>query len=202
METGVRAQPRQGRSRDKRDRILTAAGSLLERMPYEQLTTKEIAAEADVSVGSLYRFFVDKQAIVDALAQQWLDRIVEVMDGAVAVAPADLPTLIDRVVDAYASFWRGDHEFSSAGLRQIWFGAVKVRFAPGANSDNDRQLVDRLYGVLVRDLGREPGDQLRTRLSIAVGVADDLITRAFREDPVGDPTLIAELKILLCRYLA
>jgi AcrR family transcriptional regulator len=208
MESGVRTHPRQDRSRDKRDRILAAAGSLLERMPYEQLSTKEIAAEADVSVGSLYRFFVDKQAIVDALAQRWLDRIVDVLDGALAGPPVDVATVVGRVVDSYASFWRGDHEFSSPGLRQIWFGSVKVRFAPGANAENDRQLVDRLYAVFTDGLGdegglgHEGGERLRQRLAYAVAVGDEMIIRTFREDPGGDPAQLAELKIMLTRYLS
>ncbi|MBB5874123.1 AcrR family transcriptional regulator [Allocatelliglobosispora scoriae] len=202
MTTGIRAEPSQRRSRDKRDRILVAVGELLEEVPFERITTKDIAARAGVSVGSLYRFFVDKQAVIDALGQHWLDSYVEIMDGALAEAPPDGDALVDQVVDAFAAFWRGEHELPSPGLRQIWFGPVKAQFTPGALVENDDLLVSRLFDVLTTTLGRPPTEQLRIRLRVAINVADDLLTRAFRANPRGDETILAELKELLRRYLA
>src|SRR5215471_3682199 len=56
--------PQQSRSREKVARILATTARLLEQRPYEEIGTKLIAAEAGVSVGILYRFFPDKEAIV------------------------------------------------------------------------------------------------------------------------------------------
>ncbi len=65
--------PKQARSRALMQRVLDAAEGLLASEGVEALTTTRIAAEADVAVGSLYQYFPDKGAIVDALATRYLD---------------------------------------------------------------------------------------------------------------------------------
>src|ERR1022692_4446493 len=64
----ARRLPVQSRSQHTVQRVLDAASSLLEQMPLEVVTTTRIATEAGLSIGALYRFFPDKQTIVDAIA--------------------------------------------------------------------------------------------------------------------------------------
>ena len=194
MET--RTAPQQQRSRDKYERVLAATATLLEELPYEVIGTKLIASRAGVSVGSLYRFFVDKQAIVDALAQHWLDRLVEVMDEQLAELPPEPVDLVARLVDAYTRFWRAE-----PGFRKVWF-ASWFGVASGAAKSNDRELTERLHAALTGHYGRfdEPG--LRQRIELSLGVAEHLLNLAFKNDPEGDPAVLVELKILLTRYLA
>jgi AcrR family transcriptional regulator len=59
-----RRQPKQTRSVETRNSILEAAASLFDEKGYEQTTTHQIATRAEVSVGALYRYFADKQAIL------------------------------------------------------------------------------------------------------------------------------------------
>src|ERR1039458_7339803 len=65
---GPRRLPVQSPSFQTCMRIIDAASSLLRCTPLDDVTTTRIAAEADVSVGALYRFFPDKQSIIDAVA--------------------------------------------------------------------------------------------------------------------------------------
>jgi len=155
-----------------------------------------VPARAGVSVGSLYRFFVDKQAIVAALTAHWLDDFVAVMDRALTDPPAELTGLADRLVDAYAAFWR-----DQPGFRQAWFGDIGAAVSPAVADDNDRELVDRLHPVLTARYGMAGGDELRSRLTVAVSVTEHLLKRAFKRHPDGDPVVLAELKVLLHRYL-
>ncbi len=46
----------------------------------------------------------------------------------------------------------------------------------------------------------EPG--LRHRLEVAIGVTEHLLNVAFKDDPQGDAAVVAELKVLITRYLA
>ena len=48
--------------------IIGAARALLRRMPLDDITTARIARKARISIGGLYRFFPDKQSILDAIA--------------------------------------------------------------------------------------------------------------------------------------
>ncbi|OLB66213.1 MAG: hypothetical protein AUI10_03280 [Actinobacteria bacterium 13_2_20CM_2_72_6] len=191
MET--RTEPRQQRSRDKYERVLAATATLLEELPYEAIGTKLIASRAGVSVGSLYRFFVDKQAIVDALVRHWLDRLVEVMDEQLTELPPDPVSLVDRLVDAYTLFWRAE-----PGFRKAWSW---VRVEPGTGHSNDVELTDRLHTALTRRYGVPDDPALRPRIELSIGVAENLLNLAFKRDPEGDPGVLTELKILLTRYL-
>src|SRR5271169_5972795 len=69
-----RRLPVQPRSHQTVQRVLDAASSLLEHTPLEDVTTTRIAAEAGLSVGALYRFFPDKQTIIDAIAVRHVDQ--------------------------------------------------------------------------------------------------------------------------------
>jgi AcrR family transcriptional regulator len=59
-----RRQPKQSRSVETRNSLLAAAGEVFAEQGYEKTTTHQIAARADVSVGALYRYFADKEAIL------------------------------------------------------------------------------------------------------------------------------------------
>lgn len=190
-----RTPPRQQRSRDKRDRILATTAALLAEMPYDAIGTKLIAERSGVAVGSLYRYFADKTAIVQALTLRWLDRMVDVLDTALADPPPCASDLVDRVVDAYAEFYRRE-----PGFREVWFGgAGTVRLDPSVGDAHDELLATRLRATLTERYGWD-GTEVRIRTAIKVG--DHLLNEAFRADPDGSPELLAELKLLLRRYLA
>jgi AcrR family transcriptional regulator len=67
-----RATPQQERSRATVEKILTAANLEFAARGSAAVTTTEIADRAGVSVGALYRFFADKQAIGLALGERYL----------------------------------------------------------------------------------------------------------------------------------
>jgi AcrR family transcriptional regulator len=67
---GVRVRPRQGRSRAVVDAVLEAAAQLLEAEGEAGFNTNAVAERAGVSIGSLYRYFADKEAILLALARR------------------------------------------------------------------------------------------------------------------------------------
>ena len=79
--SSLRRQPKQNRSVETRNNIIEAAGQLFSEQGYENTTTHHVAARANVSVGALYRYFSDKEAILRELYQremsQLRDRILE-----------------------------------------------------------------------------------------------------------------------------
>lgn len=68
--SGSRHQPKQSRSQETWNSILEAAVTLFSEKGYEQTTTHQIAGQAGVSVGALYRYFSDKRAILKELYGQ------------------------------------------------------------------------------------------------------------------------------------
>jgi len=70
---GPRKRPVQGRSRQLVETLLRAAAQLLAERGYDGLTTRHVAQRAGVSVGSLYQYFPNKEAIVAALRDRYHD---------------------------------------------------------------------------------------------------------------------------------
>ncbi len=67
-----RKRPAQARSRATVDAILEAAAQVFARLGYDETTTDRIAERAGVSIGSLYQYYADKDAILVALFEQHL----------------------------------------------------------------------------------------------------------------------------------
>jgi AcrR family transcriptional regulator len=76
-----RRTPNQARSRDTLETVLRAAGAAIERDGLDRLTTRRIAELAGISVGALYEYFPNKQAVVYALVADWMERVFAVLDG-------------------------------------------------------------------------------------------------------------------------
>jgi AcrR family transcriptional regulator len=69
-ETFQRRRPRQARSRATWDAIVEAAAQVLERDGPAGFNTASVAERAGVSIGTLYQYFPDKQAILLAAAER------------------------------------------------------------------------------------------------------------------------------------
>jgi AcrR family transcriptional regulator len=75
----LRRVPVQGRSVARVARMLDACAELVDEIGYEALTTTLLAERAGVAIGSIYQFFPDKRAVVQALTlrnlEAYLDRL-------------------------------------------------------------------------------------------------------------------------------
>ncbi|MFF0454836.1 TetR/AcrR family transcriptional regulator [Nocardia africana] len=70
-----RRRPSQERARATRERILDAAAELFGQRGIAETSTNRIAAEAGVSVGTVYRYFADREVIVDELLERLIGTI-------------------------------------------------------------------------------------------------------------------------------
>ncbi|NJR63840.1 MAG: TetR/AcrR family transcriptional regulator, partial [Cyanobacteria bacterium CRU_2_1] len=78
-----RKQPKQDRSKMTVDAILTAAAHILTEDGYDTASTNRIAERAGVSIGSLYQYFPNKEAIMTALRERHIDEMAEIVEAAV-----------------------------------------------------------------------------------------------------------------------
>lgn len=107
MPPTQRRQPKQARSRELVERILTSAGELFAARGYPNVTTNHIAEQAGVSVGSLYQFFADKEEILAALQDKWTMRLGAELDLRLRVdKDTDIAETIESVLDLHAELNR------------------------------------------------------------------------------------------------
>jgi AcrR family transcriptional regulator len=105
MARAVRTIPRksasQQRSRAMVQTLLDATARVLVREGYDRASTNRIAAVAGVSVGSLYQYFPNKEALVAALvARHNRETLQLVRDALKRVTSSDLQTAMRELVKA------------------------------------------------------------------------------------------------------
>ena len=101
--------PQQARSRETLDRILDAAEGLVSEKGFEDTTVAEVVQRAESSVGAFYTRFPDKNALLYALYERYLEQAVATADEALAPerwAGADLAEVLDAVVRFLVSIYR------------------------------------------------------------------------------------------------
>ncbi|MGY2011424.1 TetR/AcrR family transcriptional regulator [Nocardia gipuzkoensis] len=68
-----RRRPTQQRAKETREQILDTAARLFGESGIAETSTNRIAAEAGLSIGTVYRYFPDRTAIVDELLERLLE---------------------------------------------------------------------------------------------------------------------------------
>ncbi len=97
----LRRQAKQARSQASVDAVLQAAARILLRDGYLAATTNRIAEVAGVSIGTLYQYFADKDAVFDALIQRELETAGRVLEATVINADQPLETSLGQLFDAF-----------------------------------------------------------------------------------------------------
>jgi AcrR family transcriptional regulator len=114
----TRRAPAQERSRRTVRRILEAAESLVAEGGVEAATTRAIAERAGVAVPSLYRFFADRDEVLDALVRQGVaDLDAEVRAGEAAWKGTDLGELLRLELDLHVAYYE-----RHPSVAALWFG--------------------------------------------------------------------------------
>lgn len=104
-----RKTARQSRSRMTVEALLEATARVLVQEGYERTSTNRIAAVAGVSIGSLYQYFPNKEALVAALIARHNRQMLDLLErGLEEVAALDLEAGIRRLVAAMVDAHRVD----------------------------------------------------------------------------------------------
>jgi len=115
-------QPKQERSKQRRDQILQAASSIILQKGCANLTISEIASLAGVTPGSMYQYYRNKQAIVLALGQYYVEIFQQRLAGVFATpvnSRAELSALFLQVLELHYQLFRDDPV-----VRDIWAGTA------------------------------------------------------------------------------
>jgi len=196
----------QTRSHQTVQRVLDAAGSLLQQISLEEITTTRIAAEAGLSIGALYRFFPDKQSIIDAIAVRHVEQFQAELDAGVMEmierAFANLATfnpamVLDRVIDAYIVYLDDHPDFRTISFGRHISAATKER-----ETSPDVGLPAMLKNFMMQRLGVPNSPELDLRLRVVSEAGERLISYAY-DQPTREERdrIVGEMKRMLSGYL-
>lgn len=197
--TAPRKRPRQARSKATVDTILDATTRVLVKQGFDGLSTNAVAATAGVSIGSLYQYFPNKEALVLAL----VERHVEEMNAAILaeltrVAKLPLAEAARCVVELTIRAHAIDPDLHRVLTEQV----------PRIGKLARLREVDEICHRMVAGLLAARRDEIAIRdpdLSafILVSTIESVVHRAALLYPqrLRDPRLVDETTLLVTRYL-
>lgn len=200
----VRTEPLQQRSAERLDALLDSAAQVVDQVGFDRITTAMVAEHAGASIGTVYRYFPDRVAVLEALRDRSISRFrMRVAEEIGNSDPQNWWDAVDCAMTAFVELYR-----SEAGFRVIHFadrqnmptGVAVAAGEPLANEGDDAFVV-RLASVLTDEFGLDGGPEMNFRLEVALEMADGLLSRAFLEDPHGDERFIMECRAVLHGYL-
>lgn len=177
----ARREPKQRRAKQTVEAVLEAAQRVAQRNGAEAITTNRVAEVAGVSIGSLYQYFPDKQAIFEALHDRHVDRVRLVIERAVTeCAAASIEEVSGELVRQLAAVHSDEaavHElFSSAvprgadGFKRALHSTFEAALSPSRQDRYSADEAERMLFVLppmvealVHGVARQPHPLARER---------------------------------------
>lgn len=186
-----RRRPRQRRAQQTVDAVLDAVVRVLKREGFSATTTNRIAEVAGVSIGSVYQYFPDRQAIFVALHQRHIDQIdrmveTRLMEHAASSLDELIRAMIEGMIDAH-----------SADLELYELLATEVPH----RADGTRDFAVRLHGafrlaLLSRAHELKKGRDLDRLVFVVANMVESLSHAALFRRPPGLSLATAKAEVV------
>lgn len=195
-----RRTPTQRRSQERLARIVAATGELCGEHGVGGVTMEAIAERAGTSIGSLYQFFPNRDALLQMMAERNvadLDRLLDARD-APEMAALPLGDLVDEMIAPFVSF----HE-AHPGYFEVLFapqGSTALRAIRGRLRAHLRRRVERLFRLRAPHL---PAVK-RRRLALTAVESSRALMQYIEHNnisPAERRAYRAELRAMLVAYL-
>ena len=197
-----RKHARQERSRLTVQAILIGAAQVFERDGYEKATTDAIAERAGVSIGSLYQYYPNKDAVLVALGYCHLAEsaaiVLPLLERMSSEEPISIPAVVSELVDVAIASHRGRPK-----LHRVLFEEMPVgREQSDAMGQSARLLVDLIADYLRRASGPKLEDPVLVATLVQqtlVNATHQFVTRP--PDGFSEDDCKRELSRMLTFYL-
>jgi AcrR family transcriptional regulator len=163
------------------DRILAAAAQVLEERGYAQLSTNRVAERAGVSVGSLYRYFHDKDDLVEQLrARGSADVLAELSQGMADAVTMPTRDAVRHVLAVLVAALQRHRGVTRALLREVPLGAHG-----NVLPEVERQLAHFTRMFVASHAPGLDSVEAEARIHLAMGVALTTCLRIALDPPAG-----------------
>lgn len=193
----LRNEPVQARSSARLTGLLDAAAAIIDEIGYERLTTAMVAERAGASIGTVYRYFPDRIAVVEALAVRCVQRLVDKVRARVDKEKgADWRAVVRILIDTKVEMYRGE-----PGFRSVGFGDSDTADRTGGSGDERHTLAAQIAAFLVREFHVAPSAEFDLAIEVATEIGNALVARAFLSDPKGDKRFIEQCHRVVAGHL-
>jgi AcrR family transcriptional regulator len=127
----MRKQPQQARSHATTEAILDATAHILGERGWAVCTTNAVAERAGVSIGSLYQYFPNKLALVEAVRRRHFDEVLAVLGAAADTRISRtrrIEALVDGMIDVHSRFPAAHRVLLEEAPRDVGSGTMHEHF--------------------------------------------------------------------------
>lgn len=195
-EKSLRNNPQQERSRQSLGAILRVCGEIIDESGHAGVTTAEVAKRAEMAIGTVYRFFPDRIALMLGVYQYMQDQYVALcIENLLEVEPETWQETLRVMIDTSVGARRSIPGYKATQYRILGDDESQEQYLRGS-----REYVAALAGLLEQfDFPRD--ERWLVHLSVAVELSRALQRLAFDASPEGDPWLLAEARSVPVAYL-
>jgi len=191
-----RKRPTQERSKRKFDALLSASRKLLVEVGFESFTCEEVAARAEVPIGTLYQFFANKYVIVCELNRQDLVAVSqELADFNGEIPSMDWLRHMNRFVDHMAELWTSD-----PSRREVWLAMQSTPSTRATGAIHEKEFAEVVAKMLRPLSPRTPRARRTMMAEVLVHVVYSMLNFSV-QDGQTRADAVAELKRLMVAYL-
>ncbi len=195
-----RRRPAQQRSRERFNRILTAARSVLVDHGFESFTFDEVAKRAEVPIGTLYQFFANKYVLICELDRvDTGETVAELKRFSERVPALQWPDILDEFIDHLARMWRED-----PSRRAVWHAVQSTPATRATAAATEREMLE-IIAAVVEPLDPEATYEERMQLAgLLIHTVSSLLNYAIRDLDRTErhfETIVGEIKRMLVAYL-
>ena len=193
-DSTMRRHPQQARSQQRVNHILDTAAVIFRDTGYEAATTNMIAAQAGVPIGSLYQFFPNKQAIMDALVERYVADMRNLFDK--SFSPNEVEGI--TITEIMERFLRGMAAFDATHYA---FRPLFLNSGLPISNDMHNETLNRVEGLLTN---RFPALRLKRRRDgaiVGVAIVKGLMRLSEPPDSLPPEQVLHEIKITILAYL-
>jgi AcrR family transcriptional regulator len=190
-DSSVRRRPTQARSRERFDRILAAAATLIAERGVAPVTMTDIAEEADMALTAVYRYFPNRQAVLRELALRTFAEDTETLIAAGSQIEGSAAELVALGIE---EFWRRHTaEPFRLQLRAAIHADAELSALDLAESRRNARAIAELVG---HRSARDDLDVLERQALLVVELIDSLMHLVARVEPYEARALVDEFTAL------
>lgn len=193
-DSTMRRLPKQARSQQRVNQILDTAAVIFRDTGYEAATTNMIAAQAGVPIGSLYQFFPNKQAIMDALVERYVTDMRTLFDKSFspdAVEGITITEIMERFLLGMAAFDATHYAF-----RPIFLNSSMP-----ISTEMHNETIGRVEGLIASRFPELSAKRRRDGAIVGVAIVKGLMRLSEPPDSLPPEQALHEIKITILAYL-
>jgi len=176
----IRNEPVQARSTARLAALLDAAAQVVHEIGYERLTTAMVAERAGASIGTVYRYFPDRIAVLQSLAARNAERVTDRMLAQLrSEQHPSWGAALDAALAVYVGAFREEPGFAS-----LRYGDV-LDLRPTTEIPALAVLAGQMFDALATRFGLDASDRTRAAFEAAIVATDAIAAHAFVVDPNG-----------------